>query len=70
MIKLERTVISKNKTKNKSNKETIDKGDFKGVNKENYKYYEEMLKSQSSDIRKYKPTEIDEQGRIVRMTLR
>ena len=52
------------------NKATIDKGDFKGVNKENYKYFEEMLKSQGSDIRKYKPTEIDEQGRIVRMTLR
>ena len=60
----------KEQTKKKSNKETIDKGDFKGVNKENYKYYEEMLKSQGSDIRKYKPTEIDEQGRIVRMTLR
>lgn len=29
-----------------------------------------MLKAQGSDIRKYKPTEIDEQGQIVRMTLR
>lgn len=56
---------------NKSNsKTTINKGAFTGVNKENYKYFEEMLKSQGSDIRKYKPTEIDEQGRIVRMTLR
>ena len=58
------------KNENKSNKSTIDKGAFKGVDKENYKYFEEMLKSQGSDIRKYKPTEIDEQGRIVRMTLR
>ena len=50
--------------------DTISKGDFKGVSKENYKYLEEMVKSQGGDNRNYKPKEIDEYGRVTSMTLK
>ena len=69
------TNVSKLSTKNvekgrQAVKNMIEKGDFKGVDKQNYEYMKQMLKSQGSDIRKYKPTEVDEYGRITRMTLK
>ena len=69
------TNVSKLSTKNvekgkQAVKNMIEKGDFKGVDKKNYEYMKQMLKSQGSDIRKYKPTEVDEYGRITRMTLK
>lgn len=57
-------------TKNTNSKHLINKGDFKGANKENYKYLEEMMKSQGGDIHNYKPKEIDNYGRVMSMTLK
>lgn len=61
---------NKNKSVSTNSKNVINKGDFKGVNKENYDYLEKMFKKQGTDISLYKPREVDEYGRVKSLTLK
>lgn len=45
-------------------KRFIENGDWKGVDRKNYEYLAEMFRSQGSNINNYKPSQIDEYGRV------
>ena len=48
-------------------KRFIENGDWKGVDRKNYDYLAEMFRSQGSNINNYKPSRIDEYGRVTGM---
>ena len=64
---LQKQIKDIDKTLCDKGKRFIENGDWKGVDRKNYDYLAEMFRSQGSNINNYKPSRIDEYGRVTGM---